>query len=206
VRPTKLLRRLAEWAPAIIAAEPLERTRCILATRVGLEALEILGVEAEPLSVVTGIMNAAFLRWAEEGFPGGPDEGARRRVRILETEDRPLGLPFDGKGWRGHLVIRAGGLLVDLDAQQFERPDYAIHLPPGLLLEWGPYPDGRRLYRLPGGGVLRVTARPEDRSYQEAGDWRRGAPRLVQALVRAVEAGREGPRGRAQVLPPLADR
>ncbi len=190
MRAARAVRRLVATAPAVFARAPLARTRCILATRCGLAALEELGVEAVALSVRTRAANAAMVAWAEEGWPGGPEEGLARGAFVLETDARPLGVPVDPatRGWRGHLVVFVPslGLAVDLDAQQMARPERGLDVPPALALELGS-PPGRRVFALPRGALLEVVPVPGDRTYAVAPDWRHEPDRrLVRALVRGV--------------------
>lgn len=190
VRPGKALRRVVEEAPRVFARMPLTRSRCVFATAVGVEALRELGVAAEPASVRTVLFNAAMRAWLEEGSPGGEEEAIRRGGYVLETEKNDAD-PIDWTAgrWRGHLVVRAAGHLVDLDLQQMNRPQRGIRVPDAAAFAW---PEGseRRSYELPGGLLLGYELLPADRSFELVGDWRLDKPEKREAVAALVRAAR----------------
>lgn len=192
MRTGKALRALVAAAPEVFASRPLKRNRCILTTACGIAALAEVGVEAEALSVHLQLVNPAMNAWAEEGFPGGEEEGRRRGAFLLETDlgrvPEPGGLSAVTRSgeWRGHLVVYVprASALVDLDFQQLSRPERGIAVPPAVALAW-PSREGRGSFELGGGMRLRVASVGGDRSFEVAPDWE--ADREVVAdLARAM--------------------
>jgi len=138
-----ILDALVDCAPPVIASVATARARCIAATMTGLRVLDYFGVEAEPRPVWIECYNPAWVAWAREHPGAGPPseadhaELAGRGGKVLAIG--PQALTPDG--WPGHLIIAAGALAVDLDAQQFTRQDAGIALPPAIAFAWPEYPE-----------------------------------------------------------------
>ncbi len=178
---------LIEVAPPIIAlhAKPERPGRCILATAVGCEVCRHFGIAAAPLSVDLQIYNAAAVDWIKAGQPDGVAGYAARGawVIVIDSENRQPTVV----GWPGHLVVETDGGFLDLDLQQFQRPERQIVLPPAAGFQTDP---ARRPWSYTiNGATLLYAPRREDRSFRTTPDWRRTATRSVAAglAIRAIK-------------------
>jgi hypothetical protein len=105
-------------------ARSVNRGRCVQATRVGIEALRYFGITGKPLVTLMLTGNAAWAEWMLAGSPQPmPDE-------VWSVGINPND---DGPGFPAHLVISLDGLLLDLDAGFYARPERGIHVPPTIL-------------------------------------------------------------------------
>ena len=186
--PSKVIERLALFAPPVIAAYATERARCVIATAVGVDVLHAFGVDAEPYPVRVEVRNGAFEAARRRG--ADPVTAIARGGHLLVTDDRPLDPA--SRFWAGHLMIHlpAQAGLLDLDFQQFARPQHAIAASDA---EWFAWPTGThgREFAGPSGARLVIEA-TGDRGFEVGGDWadpRRRAP-LVDAVTRAIRKNR----------------
>jgi hypothetical protein len=187
--PSKVIRRLLDAAPPVIAANTRVPNRCVLATAVGCATLERFGILAAPLPVDLCLANRAMAEWVEAGEPGGIEEATRRGAYCLDTRGGEVKVHIEGRQWERHLVVLLPEReqILDLDMQQLSRPARGIVVPAAAALEW---PRGR----LEGtwtlnGCTLYLRAHPDDRSFEGASDWQ-VFPELVGAVERAIRKGR----------------
>lgn len=144
---------------------------CVASTRIGLDVLAALGVAARPLPVRMATANAAHLRTAAGAAPDGGEW-------VVDVGARPP----------GHVVIGvpAAGLLVDLAADQADRPGRGIHIPGPLVVpaaaDFFTTPGAQAGVGLPGGGAV-AYRRERARHYTSSPNW-----------TRRVGAGGEGGR------------
>ncbi len=193
--PTKVIRRLIDVAPPIIAENARVPNRCVLATAIGVATLARFGIEAAPLAVSVRLANAAYMRWLEEGEPGGADEAVRRGAFVLDTSAGRLGpaglsvMEITGRAWNRHLVILVPDreCVIDLDAQQLNRAERGVHVPSALVLNW-PRGELERTWPI-GASCLYLRAEPQDRSFEAATDWQ-VFPEIVGRVERAIRKGR----------------
>ena len=125
------------------------RGRCVQATRVGIETLRYFGIEARPMVTLMMTGNEAWVQWMLAGQPQPmPDE-------VWSVGINPEHRPED-RGYPAHLVMRIGGLLLDLDSGLYARPERGIHLPPTVLTPFVVQDEGRPIAAvdLPGGGAV----------------------------------------------------
>ena len=181
---SKVIGRLMEFAPAILAAGTRVPARCIAATAVGCDVLRAFDIEAEPYPVLVEVANAAFV--AAQARGADPVTAIARGGHILVIGEHIPG------GWPGHLVIHlpAHGVLVDLDFQQFRRASQSIAAAPAEMLPW-PSGTTSRAFVNPDGARLAIEA-TNDRTYERSPDWsdlNRRRP-LVQELIRAIRKNR----------------
>jgi hypothetical protein len=181
---SKVLERLIEFAPPILAAHTGVRARCIAATAVGCDVLRAFDIPAEPYPVVIELANAAFIAAAKRG--ADQVTAVARGGHILV-----MGEPSPG-GWPGHLVIhvRAYGVLVDLDFQQFRRAEQQINADAAEVFPW-PSGTTTRVFTNADGARLVIEA-TDDHTYERSPDWtalNRRRP-MVAALIRAIRKGR----------------
>lgn len=96
---------------------PFSRDHCINGTRVAIETLRRVGVEATPLSVSFVLFN----RFAWDLFHKGiaADDWPHHAHSLGVS---PAVTPTDLKGWYGHLVTEGDGWTLDVSARQFDRP------------------------------------------------------------------------------------
>lgn len=176
--------------------------RCVATTRLGIETLARFGIAAEPLPVNVRVLNAAAAQWCADGMPGGDEEMQRRGGWMLGGAGmrdgaayRPTTRPIVGPAWNGHLVVLVPdrGVMLDLDARQFCRPERGIVVPDALLMPW--HPEGQ-VATAPNGLVMTYEPRRDpltgafDHSYTDAPDWLRRHDDLVRALESRIRAGK----------------
>lgn len=194
----KVISRLIEQQPQILERELETRSRCILATSVGIDVLAAFGIDASPLSVKVDLVNAAWVKWVQDGKPGGITNLERCGGWALSagyepgTSGAPYKPPRPGH-WDGHLVVELTGqkAVIDLDMQQMNRPEKNIVLPSAVLLHL-PDDDSGWEFNTPDGGKMLIQARREDDSFKGARDWWDKAKRkpMVDEVIRAIRKGR----------------
>lgn len=149
--------------------------RCVIATRVGIEALRYFGIEAKPLVSAAMAGNAAWARWYHEGRPmPWPDEvwnvGVGIDAEYVENDHRRP------TGFNAHLVVLAeldeGPVVIDLDSGQFARPDRSI-LPLDATVGWW-RDDTIAVVELAEEGVLIYKRHLDPPPFKQAPDWKGG--------------------------------
>lgn len=179
----KLLRRLVEVAPFVLASWSKEGPRCVLATACGVDLLQRFGVRAEPLAVRATVLNRGFLEWRKAGRVGDP----RSFGAFCVEAGAPDATEEPGR-WNGHLLVAVPtrGAVLDLDLRQFHRPEKGIRMPASAGFEWAP-PYAETQFGLPG-GVRLFLERLADRRFLESPDWARTDRRkeIVDELEAAV--------------------
>lgn len=197
MRRGKILRRLVEMAPPQIDAECAPGPHCVLSTTIGQMVLADFGIEATPYPVQLDICNAAWIAWAQEEYVGGQTEQLARGAHLLTNRPDWKGAtlpslnPVVKAPWDGHLVLRVGDDLVDLNLGAFNRPTKAIAVPDAAIL---PCPDGTASAEWPNPQTLcyyRPLVAPYADEYQTARDWvERGRfADLVARISRRVRRG-----------------
>lgn len=136
---SKILKRLAEFAPPIIAETTKPGPHCVLSSAVGQMVLHRLGLECEPYVAEVGICNKAWIEWAKFDFAGGKEAQLERGAYLITNrpnftgETLPSLNPPTSAAWDGHLALRSGEWLIDLDLGAFTRPTKNIWLPPSMV-------------------------------------------------------------------------
>lgn len=192
----KVLKRLVRFAQPVLQRERLEHARCILATAVGVDALAAFGIPARPLSVDVWVVNQPWLDWRDRD-PEGPQPADAWLLAggVGQPKDAPTApplVPRSLKPWDGHLVVEVPSMkvLLDLDLRAMARPTKGITLPDAAAFDWDGVND--QTYRIPTGGAIRYAAQRDDRSWEQANDWKRQDWRktlFVDPLVRAIRKG-----------------
>ncbi|KQP62920.1 hypothetical protein [Nocardioides sp. Leaf285] len=111
-----------------------ETNTCVATTAIGVRVLEHYGITARPTSVWVSAINGKGFRLREQGVHPSqwPDDawsiGVRPGMRATDVS-----LDARTGGWDGHLVLilrRPGGgrTLIDLTADQFDRPQRDLHV------------------------------------------------------------------------------
>jgi hypothetical protein len=195
VRLSAAVHRLAAHAPPIIVRGAREREVCVLATRVGIETLRRVGVEAEPWPVRVVAANRIYYDWLNARPPGPPPteseyDALRARGGYALDVGHP-DAPERPNAWRGHLIVRvpALGVCVDLNAGAFARPQHGIPIPPSLVIPWGPE-HTVRAFEIDEGAHVVYYATPSNRGFEVGIDWmepgRDAVQTMIAACVRAV--------------------
>lgn len=163
--PVELARRNP---PALL--RQVGRGSCVQATRVGIEALRYFGFTARPLVTLMITGNAAWCEWMAKDSPQPmPDE-----VWSVGVDSRVI--PGQ-RAFPGHLVLTLGGLLIDLDAGFYSRPEHGIHIPPALVI---PLTTEQRALDngalagldLEGGGAILYGRHETPPDFRRSGAWR----------------------------------
>jgi hypothetical protein len=113
-----------------------DRQTCIASTRMTIETMRSLGLEAEPVPV----QFMAHCRALNFAYISGFSDKARRRMA------RRAGKPIltRGAGWNGHLIAAvAGRWLVDSSIDQIHSPDQGLLVEPCTMVM--PIPEGEPL-------------------------------------------------------------
>lgn len=184
--------RLARETLGVLREAGYEREDlCVLATRVGLHALNELRVPARPTPVRVAVYTDAYrdfmFRRADEPTPAD-----LRRAQENGAHAVMLGFGVDpGRrpGYDGHLVLTVGNRwLVDMTIGQASRPAKGIELPDGLVTDARPMlREGHPLTCSYDGFALTYMPHEND-TYLVAPDWTMPKPGnpLVQELVRRL--------------------
>jgi len=132
----EIIDALVKCAPPIIEEHSKERSRCILATAIGLEVLDYFGILAKEMPCEVTIFNQTARDWVRANCLGpAPSEGAILECIMNPPPEKSKHL----KGWSGHLIIltkKKPVILIDLDMQQFNRPAKNISVPSAASLVW----------------------------------------------------------------------
>jgi hypothetical protein len=199
-RTRAILRALTQVAPPVIRAHSTGGPCCILATRVGQQALAVFGIAATPFPVVLSICNDAWIRWGEDGYPGGTAEQLRRGAHLITNtpdwhgQSMPSQNPARSRPWDGHLVLRVDTMLIDLDLGAMSRPQNRIVLPATII---APLTDDERVSASYGNAtqaahLLYYPLRtPDAYDYALAGDWTADVRGAVAEVVAGMRAQRE---------------
>ncbi len=154
----------------------LSRRSCIASVRVAIECLKRFGVRGRPFAVRFVVEIPAMNLMYTSGLSDEEQERARKAKSFINL---PGG---EGGGWNGHLVIEAGGFLIDPSFDQafaaFAETGHAMETPPMAVVfplnggRLGPdvqvdyeaaLDNGTRL-------VIRYAVRPDD-SFLDAPAW-----------------------------------
>ena len=165
--------------------------RCLVATRVGMEALRYFGIASEPMFCEALGANRAWLDWTTESYPDPPvspmpDEAWS--VYVGPGSGNP-----DVPGIEAHAVLVVGDDLLDLDSGQFARPAKGILVPESLKIPIE-IRHGRRSagLDLDGGGTLGYAElRKPPHNWRSTPDWRL-SPRDAGPVIRRIRERIEG--------------
>ena len=181
---------LVECAPSIIERYSQRRSRCVMATAIGLEVLDYFGIPAKEMPCEVDVFNEIAWKWYQAGcLENAPADAGILSVRM----DRPV--EANRKEWNGHLVILTKNdsvVIIDLDMQQFNRPEKNILVPSAASFDWAKdkliggwhatdaYHSTTIVYKL----------KPGVKSYKQ-GDWtmarlRRKAKFITAPIIRSV--------------------
>lgn len=195
-RAAAVLAALLEVAPVELAKGDLQRNRCIRATVIGREVLHYFGLMGAPVALQVTVWNRVAEGWRQEGMPGGPEEGRRRGAYMLCVDVKT---PAPGK-FAGHLALFLPELrgLLDLDLQQFSRPERGLRLPGAGFFEdfdsTGP-DEGCVYTEGPDEAYIAYALLPHKQEYRTARDfraWARFKP-VIGRIIRQVRARLEVP-------------
>lgn len=182
---SKVIDRIREFGPPIIAAYTRVHARCIAATAMGCDVLRAFDIRAEPYPVAIEIANRAFVEAKARG--ADPVTAIARGGHVLVMNPDPV-----PNGWPGHLMIHLPtmGLLLDLDFRQFRRVQQDIAAAPAELFPW-PAGTTARTFENPDGARLVIQA-TDDRSFERSPDWTDTGRRrqAVAELARAIRKNR----------------
>lgn len=140
---SKILKRLAEFGPPLIAKTTKPGPYCVLSCAVGQLALAKFGLVAEPYVAEVTICNAAWVAWTKEDRAGGMDAALERGAYLMSNRPNftggtlPSMIPPTSAAWDGHLALRCGRFLIDLALGAFTRPTKNIWLPPSFVAPIG---------------------------------------------------------------------
>ena len=123
-RVERVLDHLVEAVPRAIRQAGLKPNACILASRLGIEALRVEGLRARAVPVILTVGNPTYMDLLVRADPGTADEWRDAGAWGIELgRENPSNLP----GWNGHLVVVVQDrYLLDLTAHQISRPQKGI--------------------------------------------------------------------------------
>jgi hypothetical protein len=197
-----ILDHLIEAVPAGIEAAGLKPNACILATRLGVEALRYKGIRARAVPVRLNVFNKQAAELLQANVPN-EQWTAESGAWVVSIGHGAV----NGDGWNGHLVIIAQErYLVDLTAAQVQRLHRGIEAEAFWheardLAQGEPIALGTE-----DGSLWLYEPDPENRSYLQAPAW---AGYRVSVRSGKVISERTGPRSdlptAAAVFVPLQD-
>jgi hypothetical protein len=161
---------------------------CVEVSRLGLEVLQRVGVNAKPLPCELMIANLSGTQHIIRNVPVSQWPDDAWSLGVL-ARDNPLGSP-----WNAHLVIEWTGRsgvtgLLDLDLGRHSRPDYGICLRPTSYA----WPDGNTesMWGMLGDdSFVRWTAARHLTNFKRVEAWRqRPDPALVSTIVAELKEG-----------------
>lgn len=176
---TKILRRLGGISPGAIAKITKPGPHCVLSCAIGQMVLQRFGLEAVPFPAEVSVANQEWIDWSADDFAGGSEEQLRLGAYLLTNRPQwdggtlPSLNPTTSKPWDGHLALRLGDTLIDLDMASFIRPTKGILLPAVMVAPLvddrvvGTYHHGDRATMVQYAPL--VAAYAED--YQQSKDW-----------------------------------
>jgi len=177
-RFAQIMQAWTETAPVIWDRTMMDPDHCLNGSRVTIDALKHFGISAKPLSVFCEAYNAV---WWEQMVKAG------RHVTSIEESNGWAALgghsiaiettpnPSLGVGWPGHLVVIAGGKMLDASTEQFTREARKMIYPRVIVCEIEDgFMDGTpALYEFPDGAKLSYKVRPNDKSYLDMSGFQR---------------------------------
>jgi hypothetical protein len=186
-------RFLSVAAPLIRARmmeEGFKADTCVLATRIGMDALRQVRIKSAPRAVSVIASTSAHDRLVREGRFAEAALGAEGAWSVgvgIRNPNNPK--PAKAGKWDGHLVlIVEREWLVDLSADQFNRPHKGINVPGPIVARFKPgalTASGSLATRSPDGSTtVRYKADPENAAWKIAPDW--NTPEKVSAFVEKV--------------------
>lgn len=169
---------------------PLRRTilkfygadSCIASTRVAIDVLEGLGLNARPLMVETEVFNAAMIRLIEaDAIPDDPAERIRKfdetgawGLALGKPDPRRTDVPKELMGIHVVAIVQER-LLWDLSIDQASRPQRNMSLEGPLVFATTPaFLAGREplvVAESKGMGMIRIKPKPADTRYTVSPNW-----------------------------------
>lgn len=173
---------------------------CIAASREGQIVLEYFGVESYPVEVEVVAYNKLAFDALNEGVAPAWEDGAWS-VGVTRT---PKDVSLPDKKWYGaHVILTAGDYLIDLSADQLDRPKKNIQAAPvAVHLDMPRFVLGEPAFVQsdePETTIIWKYLRPQDRSFQDSPDWkdrnRHKEPvgKIIRAIKRELEADPSSP-------------
>lgn len=157
---------------------------CILAARVGAEALRYFGVRVQVEPVSLGVLNAKLFAQMEAGVDPADIDWSDGSWGVGINPDM---LPTStGPGWNGHLVLVVDKtMLMDLTLPQVNRPKFDIVLDPLIAkLDWEGFRRGERQGFSMNGCLVEYRRRSDlSASFRGAPDWTRNHKEFVPTVI-----------------------
>lgn len=191
-RTERIISQVADVLPPIVDAICRPGPHCVLSSALGQMVLARFSITAKPWPCTLRVANHACATWEAEGRPGGAEEACRRGAYLITNspndpmgDRRPVFAP-----WDGHLVLRVGHRLIDLNVGAFTRPDHDIQLPQAMTLQVM-REEAKTTWHPPTGGPVQLHYRPLEgpirNAYRTAKDWtqrERLRPELLEVISR----------------------
>jgi hypothetical protein len=164
----------------------LAPARCIAATKIGIQTLDYFGITATPVPCNLIVGNAAWVRWLELGEGRGPMPDEAWNVAVHEQNT-------DGPGYNGHVMLRAGDMLVDLNFGQVSRPEKGMEVAPATAFtltedRLAAFDAGEKVvYYDDNDTVVIIEPTLGRKSFMKAKDWQRTQKVQTGLLIRMVK-------------------
>lgn len=205
-----MVRRVAwAWKAAGLDAK---LKSCIQSTRIGLEVLANLEIQATALPCAIVVRNAEAVDCSLRGLPVAdwpptawsvgidPDAPAPAQTPAEAASSALLGGPVidnrtGERGWNGHLLIEGEGWLLDLSANQFSRPlrNMELHAWAAPITPLDPDAgDNSWLITMTNSVNVRVYPRVELAAWRNGSAWREDPPQ--DAVTAVTYLALQGPR------------
>jgi hypothetical protein len=160
-----------------IVGERYRINHCIMATRAAIEVGHYFGYTWHPLVVNIAVFNQAGFELFQQGIPFTDWPAEAHSVGVISQNTTTA------TGWDGHLLARAGDILIDLAGAQFDRPGKDIAIGPWTFKVEGegPWPglrDGTHLIVWPQTGIT---------VYRRTRDWKTNFAEPAAQLIRELK-------------------
>lgn len=186
---TSVISTLIEVTPEIVQGDLERQDLCVLASRVGQDALAYFGVAATPVTTRTIAFNQAWFEFAN-AHDGNLDDPAWAdqpadcwSVAVDERHEH------DGR-FPGHVVLVTDDAMVDLSLGQFSRPDHGMEFPVAGALPLAGFMGGEPLQwtTLDPPSYVIYQLRKDAPSFRHGSDWRRGGGAYTGKVIREMKA------------------
>jgi len=165
------------------ATFPFGRRRtgyCINATRTGIEALRILGINTKPASVTMLVLNAAAEQLLRADVPVTQWPEHAWSIGLGSSDD----VGPNGE-WSGHLLIDGGTFTLDLSSEVMERAGRITINCPMILPPLPSY--GERAAWSTHGHTVIMERAPQHNTWRKASGWKDRHPEIERELAMRTE-------------------
>lgn len=119
---------LADFFSSEVQPRMRDLRSCVMAARLATKSLDRIGIPNQFSHVDATCLNDEWLHHAQLGTPAEEVPLTAWSISVWSNHDlvfRPSG-NYDPNGFSGHLIVETENFMIDLSAQQFDRPQHEI--------------------------------------------------------------------------------